>query len=42
MAHESLENPEIARMMNDAFVNVKVTGRNGRMSTTSIWKSVRQ
>ncbi len=34
MAHESFEDATTAAMMNAGFVNVKVTARSGRTSTT--------
>src|SRR3546814_4417383 len=36
MAHESFENADIARVMNELFVSVRWTARNAPMSTPSI------
>jgi uncharacterized protein YyaL (SSP411 family) len=36
MAHESFEDPEAARLINDAFVCVTVDVRNGPISTRFI------
>jgi len=35
MAHESFEDPTVAALMNDAFVNIKVDRESARTSTSS-------
>jgi len=39
MEHECFEDTMVARLMNEAFVAIKVDERNGRTSTISTWRS---
>ena len=42
MAHESFENPDVARLMNERFINInRSIARNGPTSTTSTRRSSR-